>query len=334
MAEIIGVRFKTVGKVYYFAANGIQAQVGDAAIVETARGVECGEVALSNKEIPEEQITAPLKEVIRLATAEDLAVVAKNKKKEEDAFRICEEKIRFRKLDMKLVEVECTFDNSKLLFYFTAENRVDFRELVKDLASVFRTRIELRQIGVRDEAKLLGGLGICGREFCCKGYLGDFQPVSIKMAKEQGLSLNPTKISGTCGRLMCCLKHEQYAYEQLLKVTPKAGAMVQLPDGTQGVVEEVFLLTGKLRVRPEGAEVGTLVSKDEVQVLHATEGSREQRPPRKKPQPAQNSAPKEQKPQKEAKPRRDSRSPRQRSDRPHPPRQGRQDKQNKPPKAE
>ncbi len=331
MAEIIGVRFKTVGKVYYFAANGIQAQVGDAAIVETARGVECGEVALSNKEIPEEQITAPLKEVIRLATAEDLAVVAKNKKKEEDAFRICEEKIRFRKLDMKLVEVECTFDNSKLLFYFTAENRVDFRELVKDLASVFRTRIELRQIGVRDEAKLLGGLGICGREFCCKGYLGDFQPVSIKMAKEQGLSLNPTKISGTCGRLMCCLKHEQYVYEQLLKVTPRAGAMVQLPDGTQGVVEEVFLLTGKLRVRPEGAEVGTLVSKDEVQVLHATEGSREQRPPRKKPQPAQNSAPKEQKPQKEAKPRRDSRSPRQRSDRPHPPRQGRQ---NKPPKAE
>ena len=331
MAEIIGVRFKTVGKVYYFAANGIQAQVGDAAIVETARGVECGEVALSNKEIPEEQITAPLKEVIRLATAEDLAVVAKNKKKEEDAFRICEEKIRFRKLDMKLVEVECTFDNSKLLFYFTAENRVDFRELVKDLASVFRTRIELRQIGVRDEAKLLGGLGICGREFCCKGYLGDFQPVSIKMAKEQGLSLNPTKISGTCGRLMCCLKHEQYVYEQLLKVTPRAGAMVQLPDGTQGVVEEVFLLTGKLRVRPEGAEVGTLVSKDEVQVLHATEGSREQRPPRKKPQPVQNSAPKEQKPQKEAKPRRDSRSPRQRSDRPHPPRQGRQ---NKPPKAE
>ncbi len=208
---------------------------------------------------------------------------------------------------------------------------MDFRELVKDLASVFRTRIELRQIGVRDEAKLLGGLGICGREFCCKGYLGDFQPVSIKMAKEQGLSLNPTKISGTCGRLMCCLKHEQYAYEQLLKVTPRAGAMVQLPDGTQGVVEEVFLLTGKLRVRPEGAEVGTLVSKDEVQVLHATEGSREQRPPRKKPQPAQNSAPKEQKPQKEAKPRRDSRSPRQRSDRPHPPRQGRQ---NKPPKAE
>ena len=331
MAEIIGVRFKTVGKVYYFAANGIQAQVGDAAIVETARGVECGEVALSNKEIPEEQITAPLKEVIRLATAEDLAVVAKNKQKEEDAFRICEEKIRFRKLDMKLVEVECTFDNSKLLFYFTAENRVDFRELVKDLASVFRTRIELRQIGVRDEAKLLGGLGICGREFCCKGYLGDFQPVSIKMAKEQGLSLNPTKISGTCGRLMCCLKHEQYVYEQLLKVTPRAGAMVQLPDGTQGVVEEVFLLTGKLRVRPEGAEVGTLVSKDEVQVLHATEGSREQRPPRKKPQPVQNSAPKEQKPQKEAKPRRDSRSPRQRSDRPHPPRQGRQ---NKPPKAE
>lgn len=248
MAEIIGVRFKTVGKVYYFAANGIQAQVGDAAIVETARGVECGEVALANKEIPEEQITAPLKEVIRLATAEDLAVVAKNKKKEEDAFRICEEKIRFRKLDMKLVEVECTFDNSKLLFYFTAENRVDFRELVKDLASVFRTRIELRQIGVRDEAKLLGGLGICGREFCCKGYLGDFQPVSIKMAKEQGLSLNPAKISGACGRLMCCLAYEQKSYEYLNSITPQPGSVVRTPDG-EGTVLEANVVAGTLKVR-------------------------------------------------------------------------------------
>ena len=221
MAEIIGVRFKTVGKVYYFAANGIQAQVGDAAIVETARGVECGEVALSNKEIPEEQITAPLKEVIRLATAEDLAVVAKNKKKEEDAFRICEEKIRFRKLDMKLVGVEETFDNTKILFYFTANGRVDFRSLVKDLASVFHTRIELRQIGVRDEAKMLGGLGICGRPFCCASYMDEFVPVSIKMAKTQNLSLNPTKISGTCGRLMCCLKYEQDAYEDAIKRMPK-----------------------------------------------------------------------------------------------------------------
>ena len=250
MAEIIGVRFKTVGKVYYFAANGIQANAGDQVIVETARGVECGEVAFANREIPEEQITAPLKEVIRLATPEDLAVVAKNKKKEEDAFRICEEKIRFRKLDMKLVEVECTFDNSKLLFYFTAENRVDFRELVKDLASVFRTRIELRQIGVRDEAKLLGGLGICGREFCCKGYLGDFQPVSIKMAKTQNLSLNPTKISGTCGRLMCCLKYEQDAYEDLIRTSPKAESFVDTPDG-RGTVTDVNLLRQSVHVRLE-----------------------------------------------------------------------------------
>ena len=271
MAEIIGVRFKTVGKVYYFAANGIQAQVGDAAIVETARGVECGEVALSNKEIPEEQITAPLKEVIRLATAEDLAVVAKNKKKEEDAFRICEEKIRFRKLDMKLVEVECTFDNSKLLFYFTAENRVDFRELVKDLASVFRTRIELRQIGVRDEAKMLGGLGICGRPFCCASFLGEFQPVSIKMAKEQGLSLNPTKISGACGRLMCCLKYEQDAYEDLLRITPKVGAIVQTGEG-RGKVTEVNLLTGELKVHLDRAEEGAVTSFHKSQVKTLRDG--------------------------------------------------------------
>ena len=271
MAEIIGVRFKTVGKVYYFAANGIQAQVGDAAIVETARGVECGEVALSNKEIPEEQITAPLKEVIRLATAEDLAVVAKNKQKEEDAFRICEEKIRFRKLDMKLVEVECTFDNSKLLFYFTAENRVDFRELVKDLASVFRTRIELRQIGVRDEAKMLGGLGICGRPFCCAQFLDDFVPVSIKMAKTQSLSLNPTKISGTCGRLMCCLKYEQDAYEDLLRSTPKVGAIVQTADG-RGRVTEVNLLTGNLKVHLDRAEEGVMTPFHKSQVKTLRDG--------------------------------------------------------------
>ncbi len=287
MTEIIGVRFKSVGKVYFFAANGIQAKLGDSAIVETARGIECGEVALANKEIPDEQVVAPLKAVIRLATREDLATVEKNRKKEADAFRICEEKILFRKLDMKLVDVECTFDNSKLLFYFTAEARVDFRELVKDLASAFRTRIELRQIGVRDEAKILGGLGICGREFCCKGYLGDFQPVSIKMAKEQGLSLNPTKISGTCGRLMCCLKYEQNTYEQLLKITPRIGAVVQLPDETQACVEEVSLLTGKLKVRAEDAEGSVVVDRDTVTVIRA-HGDHKSKPRQEKPAPEAN----------------------------------------------
>ena len=331
MITIIGVRFRNVGKVYYFSPRELDICVGDHVIVETARGVEYGFVVLGPKEVDDSKVIQPLKEVIRIATPKDDAREESNRKKEKEAFEICQKKIRAHNLEMKLIDAEYTFDNNKMLFYFTADGRIDFRELVKDLAAVFKTRIELRQIGVRDETKIVGGIGICGRPLCCASYLSEFIPVSIKMAKEQGLSLNPTKISGTCGRLMCCLKHEQYAYEQLLKVTPRAGAMVQLPDGTQGVVEEVFLLTGKLRVRPEGAEVGTLVSKDEVQVLHATEGSREQRPPRKKPQPAQNSAPKEQKPQKEAKPRRDSRSPRQRSDRPHPPRQGRQ---NKPPKAE
>ena len=200
-----------------------------------------------------------------------MQVLAKNKEKEKDAFRICEEKIAFRKLKMNLVDVECTFDNNKLLFYFTAENRVDFRELVKDLAAVFRTRIELRQIGVRDEAKILGGLGICGREFCCKSYMGDFQPVSIKMAKERGLSLNPTKISGTCGRLMCCLKNEHNVYEELLKITPKVGALVVTPEGDKGRVEDVNLITGKLRVKTEKSEVPVTVTRDEVKLLKDAE---------------------------------------------------------------
>lgn len=297
MAEIIGVRFKGAGKVYYFAANGITAAVGDTAVVETARGVECGEVMLANQEIPDEQISAPLKAVLRLATKQDLMTLERNRRREKEAFAICEEKIRFRNLDMKLVDVECTFDNTKILFYFTADARVDFRELVKDLAGVFRTRIELRQIGVRDEAKILGGLGICGREFCCKGYLGDFQPVSIKMAKEQGLSLNPTKISGTCGRLMCCLKHEQYTYEQLLKVTPRQGALVKLEDGRQGVIEEVSLLTGKLKIRvPVSEEESELVvvDRETVEVL------RKDKEPRQNQQRAKQ--PKEAKPQAEAKP--------------------------------
>lgn len=253
MTEIIGVRFKSAGKVYYFSPGKIKVPEGALVIVETARGVECGEVVMPNKMVEDDKITAPLKTIIRLATNQDLKIIEQNKVKEQNAFKICQEKILAHKLDMKLVDVECTFDNNKLLFYFTAETRVDFRELVKDLASVFRTRIELRQIGVRDEAKILGGMGICGREFCCKGFLGEFQPVSIKMAKEQGLSLNPTKISGTCGRLMCCLKYEQDSYDFLLKNTPKVGAYVKTPD-FKGIVEEVNLLTGKLKVKPEKSD--------------------------------------------------------------------------------
>jgi len=258
MTEIIGVRFKSAGKVYYFSPAEIKAENGDMVIVETARGVECGEVVMPNRQVEDDKITVPLKSIIRKATPADLKIIEQNKAKEENAFKICQEKILAHKLDMKLVDVECTFDNNKLLFYFTAETRVDFRELVKDLAAVFRTRIELRQIGVRDEAKILGGLGICGREFCCKGFLGEFQPVSIKMAKEQGLSLNPTKISGTCGRLMCCLKYEQDAYEYLLKNTPKVGAYVKTPD-FKGYVEEVNLLTGKLKVKPEKSEDAAVI---------------------------------------------------------------------------
>jgi cell fate regulator YaaT (PSP1 superfamily) len=247
MAEVIGVRFKEVGKVYYFDPGEYTLKLGETVIVETARGIECGQVAIANRQVGEEEIVKPLKKVIRPATGEDMKVVADNLGKAKTAFDICQRKIADHKLEMKLVDVEYTFDNNKILFYFTAEGRVDFRELVKDLASVFRTRIELRQIGVRDEAKLLGGLGICGRVFCCASFLGEFQPVSIKMAKEQGLSLNPAKISGTCGRLMCCLKFEQEAYEDLLRTTPKVGAVVQTQDGV-GRVTEVNLLTGVVKV--------------------------------------------------------------------------------------
>ena len=248
MAVIIGVRFKNVGKVYYFDPGEFTVEKGEYVIVETARGLECGEVALANREVPDDTIVKPLKPVLRPATADDLNKTKENEEKEKRAFKIFQDKITAHNLDMKLVDVEYTFDNSKILFYFTADGRVDFRELVKDLASVFRTRIELRQIGVRDEAKMLGGLGICGRPFCCSQFLGDFQPVSIKMAKEQGLSLNPTKISGSCGRLMCCLKYEQDAYEDLLRTTPKQGAIVSTKEG-KGYVTEVNLLTGILKVR-------------------------------------------------------------------------------------
>ncbi len=268
MAEVIGVRFKNTGKVYYFDPQGQRLEKGSMAIVETARGMECGEVALENREVADESIVQPLRKVIRPATREDLKRVAENHLKEKKAFKACERKIAERGLEMKLVDVEYTFDNSKILFYFTADGRVDFRELVKDLAGMFRTRIELRQIGVRDEAKMLGGIGICGRPFCCGSFLGGFQPVSIKMAKEQGLSLNPVKISGTCGRLMCCLKYEQEAYQDLLRSTPKVGALVSTAEG-RGIVTEQNLLTRKLTVRlekdPEGAPKVFLVS--DVKVL-------------------------------------------------------------------
>ena len=242
MAVIIGVRFKNTGKVYYFDPGQNQLEKGSLVVVETARGIECGEVVIPNKEVADSTIVKPLKPVLRPATPEDKRRAKENAEKEQRAMRVCQEKIAAHKLDMKLVDVEYTFDNSKILFYFTADGRVDFRDLVKDLASVFRTRIELRQIGVRDEAKMLGGLGICGRPFCCSQFLSDFQPVSIKMAKEQGLSLNPTKISGSCGRLMCCLKYEQDAYESLLRMTPKVGALVTTKEG-KGVVCDCLLYT-------------------------------------------------------------------------------------------
>ncbi len=247
MTCVIGVRFKDVGKIYYFDPNGTELNVGDRVIVETSRGIECGIVAMPNREVSDKSVTAPLKKMIRVATEADLKKVEENRKKEKKAFAVCEQKIKQHKLDMKLVNVEYTFDNNKILFYFTADGRVDFRELVKDLAYVFKTRIELRQIGVRDEAKMMGGIGICGRPFCCNTFLGEFQPVSIKMAKEQGMSLNPVKISGSCGRLMCCLKYEQDVYTSLLKTTPKIGAIVDTPEG-KGNVIDVNILTGILTV--------------------------------------------------------------------------------------
>ena len=250
MAIVIGVRFKDVGRVYYFDPLDFQFRKGQKVIVETVRGVECGTVAQENKEVTDEEIVKPLKPIIRPATEKDEKQLITNAEKEKKAFEICEQKIAAHKLDMHLVEAEYTFDCAKLLFFYTAPCRVDFRELVKDLASVFRVRIELRQIGVRDEAKMLGGLGICGRPFCCKEFLSDFQPVSIRMAKEQSLSLNPVKISGTCGRLMCCLKYEQSSYEHLLKITPKIGALVDTSEG-KGTVIENNLLTGTLKVRLE-----------------------------------------------------------------------------------
>jgi len=248
MATVIGVRFKKAGKVYYFDPCDFWPKPGQNVIVETARGIEFGEVVTGARSVNDQQIVAPLKKVVRIATEEDEQRAAFNAKREEEAFRICQEKVAKHKLEMKLVSVEYTFDNSKIIFYFTANGRVDFRELVKDLASVFKMRIELRQIGVRDEAKMLGGLGSCGRPICCGAFLGDFQPVSIKMAKEQNLSLNPTKISGQCGRLMCCLKYEQDTYEQTLKRVPRVGKDIVTPDGV-GVITEINAIREKVKVR-------------------------------------------------------------------------------------
>ncbi len=251
MIDIVGVKFKQGGKMYYFNPQKLDVKKGDHVIVETARGIEYGEVVVGRRSIAKKNITSPLKNVIRIATNADRMTQANNAKKEKAAFDICLEKIKKHNLEMKLIEVEYTFDANKILFYFTADGRVDFRELVKDLANVFRTRIELRQIGVRDEAKSMGSIGICGRSLCCSSFLGEFVPVSIKMAKEQGLSLNPTKISGACGRLMCCLKYEQDCYEELLKTTPRAGSIVRTPKG-KGVVEDANILKGVLKVRLDG----------------------------------------------------------------------------------
>lgn len=269
MAEVIGVRFKEVGKVYYFDPEDNKLNVGDKVIVETARGVECGTVAMANKIVADDSIVRPLKKLMRVATEDDIKHVEENQRKEKKAYGICLKKIADHKLEMKLVDVEYTFDNNKILFYFTADGRVDFRALVKDLASVFRTRIELRQIGVRDEAKMIGGLGVCGRPLCCSTYLGEFQPVSIKMAKEQGLSLSPVKISGTCGRLMCCLKYEQEAYNEMLKKVPKVGAIVDTPSSGHGTVVEVNpinrIVTVRLNKSPDAAPA--TFKSDELKVI-------------------------------------------------------------------
>ena len=248
MITIIGVRFRTAGKIYYFDPAGRKIKTGDHVIVETARGIEYGYVVLGSREVDESKVVPPLKPVIRMATPEDEAVEAKNKEKEKTAFKICQEKIKKHNLEMKLIDAEYTFDNNKVLFYFTADGRIDFRELVKDLASVFKTRIELRQVGVRDETKIMGGIGICGRTLCCHSYLSEFIPVSIKMAKEQNLSLNPSKISGVCGRLMCCLKNEEETYEVLNSRLPGVGDYVLTIDGLKGEVHSVNVLRQLVKV--------------------------------------------------------------------------------------
>lgn len=248
MIKVIGVRFRTAGKVYFFNPLSFEIEAGNHVIVETARGVEYGTVVIGPREVEDEKVIQPLKEVIRVATPKDDETELKNKEKEKEAFQICLKKIKKHNLDMKLVDTEYTFDNNKVLFYFTADGRIDFRELVKDLAAIFKTRIELRQIGVRDETKILGGIGICGRPLCCHSYLSEFVPVSIKMAKEQNLSLNPTKISGVCGRLMCCLKNEEETYEELNSRLPSVGDDVTSPEGYKGEVLSVSVLRQLVKV--------------------------------------------------------------------------------------
>ena len=248
MIKVIGVRFRKAGKVYFFDPAGMEIKTGDHVIVETARGIEFGHVVLGNREVEDKKVVQPLKPVIRMATRADEEVERKNKEKEKEAFKICLEKIKKHDLQMKLIDAEYTFDNNKVLFYFTADGRIDFRELVKDLAAVFKTRIELRQIGVRDETKIMGGVGICGRALCCHSYLSEFIPVSIKMAKEQNLSLNPTKISGVCGRLMCCLKNEEETYEELNSKLPNIGDYVTTDDGLKGEVHSVSVLRQLVKV--------------------------------------------------------------------------------------
>ena len=267
MTEVISLKFKEGGRIYYFSPNGLKLETGDMAVVETANGLSIGTVSKGNHQVEDDNIAAPLKNCIRKANESDIEKLKENEKKEAEAFVICEEKILAHKLEMKLVSVEYSFDGSKITFFFTADGRVDFRELVKDLAAKFRTRIELRQIGVRDEARMLGGLGICGQPYCCKRFLDDFQPVSIKMAKEQGLSLNPTKISGSCGRLMCCLKYEQNSYDYLISITPSVGSTVRTKEGV-GTVIDVNLITGNLIVKPKDEEgIPYKVNRSEVKLL-------------------------------------------------------------------
>jgi len=254
MKKVIGVRFRTAGKIYFFDPKDYEVERGNHVIVETARGIEYGTVVSAPKEVEDDKVVQPLKPVLRIATDRDDEQERKNKEKEKEAFKICLEKIQARNLDMKLIDAEYTFDNNKVLFYFTADGRIDFRELVKDLAGVFRTRIELRQIGVRDETKIRGGIGICGRPLCCNTHLSDFIPVSIKMAKEQNLSLNPTKISGVCGRLMCCLKHEEETYEELNKKLPNIGDFVTTSDGLKGEVASVNVLRQLVKVIVENGD--------------------------------------------------------------------------------
>ena len=296
MIKVIGVRFRTAGKIYFFSPGKLEIKQGDNVIVETARGVEFGYVAAGPREVEEDNITLPLKSVIRIATADDTRKEEKNREKEKEAFKICLEKIRKHGLEMKLIDAEYTFDNNKVLFYFTADGRIDFRELVKDLASVFRTRIELRQIGVRDETKIRGGIGICGRPLCCHTYLTEFAPVSIKMAKEQNLSLNPSKISGVCGRLMCCLTNEEETYEELNSRLPAVGDTVTTPEKLRGEVQSVNVLrqlvkvvvqldddekeireykAGELRFRSKKKKKEMKLSKEELKELKALEGKNE-----------------------------------------------------------